>query len=156
MIIKEHKRIAVRARLLSITFYIISLFLVGFYDHQNGGNFGILIVAFGGLAMLSGGAALAWLANPVLWFSWFMVIRKPKLSFIGSLLSTIISLSFLLFDTIRDAGTTVGTDYQVGSFDVKVTGYGLGYWLWVLSSLILLMGNFYVVRKSSKRNREHK
>ncbi|MCX6258232.1 MAG: hypothetical protein NTW49_10115 [Bacteroidia bacterium] len=58
------------------------------------------------------------------------------------MISTAISLSFFfLFDMVKDGGTGWGTDWQAESIDVKITGYGPGYFYWVLSSVIILTGN---------------
>ena len=75
---------------------------------------------------------MTWIANPILLTSWMLFKRKPKLSLITSLLASAISLSFLFFDqVIAD---------EAGHYE-KITGYKQGYWLWVASSIVIVMGN---------------
>lgn len=96
-------------------------------------NFGFLSLIFGwmGVFMLHI-PAFPWLANPILFTSWGLYNKKPNISFILSILAFVLMLSFLLVDEIieNEGGTTS-----------KVVFYGLGYWLWVLSSFIMLVGN---------------
>ena len=79
--------------------YIASLFFVGYYEnHDTTGTPGFLLVLFGVFFLFShGGAALIWIANPILWYSW-APRRKPKYSFYSSLISMFIALSFMFFN----------------------------------------------------------
>ncbi len=98
----------------------------------------------GAIGFLYGGAAFSWLANPLLLVSWFSVKTKPKVSLICSLLAVLFSISFLFFKTIiADEG---------GNY-TAITGYGMGYGLWVFSSLVMLLANivlFFPARKIEK------
>lgn len=94
----------------------------------------IAVFIFGIFGIFFGGAALCWLANPLLILSWIL-IKNNKLSLILSLLSTLIAISFLLFDEIIDD--------EAGNYR-KIVGYELGYWLWVSSNCIMLLGNFLI------------
>ena len=76
--------------------------------------------------------AITWLANPILFISWMFFIRKPKLSLILSSLAVIISLGFLFFSKV--------VDNEAGHLNLIIS-HKLGYWLWVYSSLIMLIGN---------------
>ena len=104
---------------ISIIIYIISLTQEGFCTTAGQCAKGFLDVLIGwmGVLMLDP-AAMAWLANPLLFLSWTIVNRHKKASFIYSVVSLIIMLSFLLFDEIKVNG--VGTTS-------KITYYGLGY-----------------------------
>lgn len=86
-------------------------------------------------------AALCWLANPLLILSWIF-IKNNKLSLIMSVLSTLIAISFLLFDEIiaDEAG-----HYR------RIIGYEIGYWLWVSSNGIMLFGNYLIKKISTAR-----
>jgi hypothetical protein len=97
------------------------------------------IAAFiaGIIGIFFGGAALCWLANPLLILSWAL-IKNNEISLIMSLLSTLIALSFLLFDKIIDS--------EAGHYN-KIIGYEIGYWLWVCSNLVMLLGNI-LIRKN--------
>ncbi|MEO1051405.1 MAG: hypothetical protein AAFX87_12320 [Bacteroidota bacterium] len=60
------------------------------------------------------------------------------MSLILCLLSTLIALSFMLFDEIIDD--------EAGHYR-KITGYELGYWLWISSNAVMLLGNI-LIRKN--------
>lgn len=103
-------------------------------------NFGFLSLFFGwiGVFMLHI-PAFTWLANPLLLGSWIFFRKNPKTSFILSIIAFGLMLSFLLVDEIisNEAGTKS-----------KVVFYGLGYWLWIFSSFIMLIGNFINWKKN--------
>lgn len=82
--------------------------------------------------------AFPWLANPILLASWVLFKKKPKKSFILSIIAFVLMLSFLLVNEIivNDGSTTS-----------KVVFHGLGYWLWVLSSFIMLVGNLFFKKR---------
>jgi hypothetical protein len=119
---------------LSIGFYIFSLTQKSFCTPGSCGYFsGLLNLIFGwiGVLMLHG-PAMTWLANPILLMSWLLFNKKPKVSFILSSTAFVLMLSFLLFDEIIDnEGGTKG----------KIISYQFGYWLWILSSLIMILGS---------------
>lgn len=98
----------------------------------------IAVFIFGLFGIFFAGAALCWLANPLLILSWIL-IKNNKLSLILSLISTLIAISFLLFDEIIDD--------EAGHYR-KIVGYELGYWLWVSSNCVMLFGN-YLIRKNN-------
>jgi len=86
----------------------------------------------GGVGFLYGGAALTWLGNPILITSWILHKKRLLLSLIGSSLSVIISLSFLLFQNV--------VDNEAGHLNA-IVNYKMGFWLWVASSFSMLVGN---------------
>jgi len=92
-----------------------------------------MYVFFGGpIAVMGGGAALTWLANPFLLISWINFRRDNRLSLYTSLISTAICLTFLMFkNVIVD---------EAGHYEF-ITTYEAGYWLWVASSLSMLACN---------------
>jgi len=100
----------------------------------------IMAVLAGWLGIAFGGAALSWFANPVLWISWISINRNFKLSFICSILSPLICLSFLFFNKVIDD--------EAGHYN-EITGYKTGYWLWLTSSLVMIAGNliFYASKQ---------
>ncbi|MEI6757682.1 MAG: hypothetical protein FDX18_10545 [Chlorobium sp.] len=74
-----------------------------------------------------------WFANPLLFLSWIGFFRKNfQLSFLASLGAILVMLSFLLYDKIV---TSEAPNYSL------ITGYGLGYWLWVASAFFLFAAN---------------
>lgn len=76
-------------------------------------------------------STVTWLANPVLLLAWIFY-KKPKIVIWLSLLAFLISLSFLLFSSI--------VVNEAGQF-ANITGYKLGYWLWIASSCTMLAGS---------------
>ena len=119
---------------ISIGIYIVSLTQKSYCTPGSCEYFsGLLSLIFGwiGIFMLHI-PAFPWLANPILLASWVLFKKKPKTSLILNSIAFILMLSFLMVDKIADneAVTTA-----------KVVFYGLGYWLWVLSSFIMLIGN---------------
>jgi Flp pilus assembly protein TadB len=59
-------------------------------------------------------------------------IKNPGLSLKISIAAAIVSLSFLFFKQIMVN--------EAGNYS-KIISYNLGYWLWVLSAVIMLIGN---------------
>ncbi len=126
----------------SIVFYIVALTQKGFCTTAGQCAIGImdLLVGWMGVLMLHP-PAMVWLANPTLFAAWAFTKKNQRTSFILSVISLLIMLSFLLFDEIivNESGASS-----------KITAYGLGYWLWVLSAFIMVIGNgvlYYIKRK---------
>lgn len=80
---------------------------------------------------------IAWLANPLLFISWlFLLIKQPKISFPLSLITFILSLSYLSVSTIT---------VNEGGGKAAITSYGLGYYLWLASSISLFIGSLWTI-----------
>ncbi len=119
----------------SIIFFLISLPLDGFYSDsipaQNTAP-GYALLLSGWAGVLNG--MFTWLANPVLLITWFLiplnVTRRTKVGF--ALVGVLFSLSFLLHSEIWWwlAGS---------STHITITGYGKGYWFWVISTVNALL-----------------
>ncbi len=138
------RKLKIASLSLSIGLYIISLTQIGYIDspgNDGGDNVGVYLVIFGTTGFLAGGAALSWLANPILWVSW-MTINKPKRCFWLSLISTFFSFSFLLFNKVY-VGDCGGNDgYGTYTCYREIISRELGYYLWLTSCAILLGANF--------------
>ena len=111
---------------LTLILFISSLFFTVHYIDDCDDSIGGL----GLMALLLGvfGMNISWLANPCLLLSLIHLKRDNiKKALIFSLLSVAFGFSFLFYDEIiaNEGGTKK-----------EITGYGLGYWLW-LSSLII-------------------
>ena len=86
--------------------------------------------AVGWMGLFTG--TIAWLGNPLLIAGWITFFRKrAKASAYLSALALLVMLSFLHDKTIiiNETGSSA-----------KITGYGLGYVLWVASSVAALIG----------------
>jgi hypothetical protein len=128
--------------ILSIGLYLISLTQKS-YCTVVGGTCeyftGLLNLIFGWFGIFKlHFPAFPWLANPILFISWIFFKKNPKISLILSCIVFPLMLSFLLVDEIivNDGSTTSIINF-----------YGLGYWFWVLSSFIMLIGNLISNRR---------
>ncbi|UZO79615.1 hypothetical protein NBT05_11690 [Aquimarina sp. ERC-38] len=99
----------------------------------------IVVFIFGAIGIFFGGATLCWLANPLLILSW-LLINQNKVSLLLSLASFLIASSFLLFDEIIDD--------EAGHYR-KIIGYELGFWLWLSSNGVTLLGNMLIKKKGN-------
>lgn len=129
-------------KIISIGLFLVSLSQKTYCVDFECGDYGagLHCLFMGALGVFFGGAFLSWLANPLLFISWLSFKNKIKTSMISSLLALSIGLYFLSFDEImvNEAG-----QYKT------ITDYKLGYWLWILSMVILLIGNIFRIMKTN-------
>jgi hypothetical protein len=119
---------------ISLGLFAISLLCDGFYVDGPSPRawslgFGELIV--GWYAALEG--VYAWLANPLLLVAWITFRSKsPAVSSICTVAALWAMGSFLSVHRIEvsEAGNSA-----------RITGYGVGYWIWILCGFVLLAGN---------------
>ena len=91
-------------------------------------SWGVLLVGWMGIFY----GVFAWLANPLLLLSWILCLRgELRAALIISAAAVLFALSFLLHSTIV---ASEAPTYRA------VTGYGVGYWLWLASMLIMAAG----------------
>jgi hypothetical protein len=118
---------------LSIVSFVTCLTQDGYYiDDSNpkawSPAWGLLV--FGWMGLLSG--TFAWLANPLLFGSWVLLaMSKYRVAFYLSLGALLFAVSFLLHSEVI---SSTKPSYS------KIVGYGIGYWLWIASALILAVG----------------
>lgn len=124
--------------LLSITLYVSSLTQKCYCTTSTCGD-SIAVVIVGIFGLFAGGAALSWLANPLLYGAWISLRKNEKLSLALSVLALLFAMSFLFFDTVLDD--------EAGNYK-EIVSYQAGYWLWASSALIMAVGNLTL-----KRNR---
>ena len=125
----------------SISLFIISLTQKCYCTTSECGD-SIMAFLLGWAALLSGGAGISWLANPLLFASWIMLRKNLKLSMFLSVAAALLSLSFLLFDTV--IANEAGQKHQI-------IAYKLGYWLWMGSNLVMLLGTFVLMLRHNTR-----
>jgi hypothetical protein len=86
--------------------------------------------------------SLAWLANVFIPMAWIgTLISSRPLAFVPSILGVIFAVEPLVFTKViveASAGASPG-----------ITSYHLGYWLWLLSSFLVLIAALSVPRKFS-------
>lgn len=138
------KWIRVIVFLISFLLLASSLTQSAYYVEGSGesvGSFSLVAFLLGWVVML--GAGISWLANPILFFSWItMLRRKRKAAIILSILAVAFALSFLLFDEV------VANE---GGGKRDIVGYGAGYWLWLSSCGVNLIGNLALNALNNKK-----
>jgi hypothetical protein len=102
----------------------------------------IMVLILGWAALSSSAAGMAWFANPLLFASWFFLKRNLKTAMFLSVFSFLLSLSFLMFDSILD---------NEGGIPHEIISYRLGYWLWLGSHLVMLLGTFVLMLRYNTR-----
>jgi hypothetical protein len=126
----------------SAILFAASLPLDGYYTgNSDKGSPCYLLLLLGWLGVFDG--IVAWFASPFLVFSWmFIWFRSLRFVSLGCILLAIcLSLSFLLQpDVLKDEGGN----------RIDITGYGLGYWLWVASISVVVLGNLILIWIGSK------
>lgn len=122
------------ARYLSIALFICSLTQAAFCVEGDCQSYwsGLCIVITGPLGFWLSPAGFSWLANPALLIAWLSVNKDSKRSLIASIVATLFALCFLVFKTIIS---------DEGGLPHQITGYQIGYWLWLMSSIVMLGGN---------------
>ncbi len=108
-------------------------------------SWGLLLIGWMGVFF----GVFAWLANPLLVLSWLLCLRgKQGAALIVSIAAVLFALSFLLHSTII---ASEAPTYRA------VTGYGVGYWLWLASMLIMAAGTLHLylaARSGPERSQE--
>lgn len=83
------------------------------------------ILAFGGMLLASADSNIVWLANPILFLAWIMVLLNRRLvAVLLSLGALVIGLAFLSFKSVVT---------NEGGIQMPITGYKAGYWVWLAS-----------------------
>jgi hypothetical protein len=89
----------------------------------------------GWLGLLSG--TIAWFANPLLIAAWILFARRRYwIALALGVAALFCALSFLNVDTVAVS--------EAPTF-AKVTGYRLGYWLWVASMIVITLGSGFAL-----------
>ena len=121
---------------ISVALFIISLTQISFYtgvesnQHSYARGFELLLIGWMGLLAY----IFNWLANPALLLAYIFTLKKKyEYATISSLVSVYFAASFLTRETISASG-----DAEI------ITGYGFGYWLWLLSAIIMTISSFFL------------
>lgn len=87
-----------------------------------------------GYALMAGWLAgiLAWWANPLLFLSWFLLLRNKGAAWFFALAALLLMLSFLNVRT-----TVTGEDGRASA----ITALAWGYWAWVASAVTTFAGS---------------
>ena len=115
--------------LLSVGLFVACLFTHAYYAPSHSEHpLGLELLVTGWSGLIFFGIS-AWLANPLLLFGWFAChLGRYDVSAVLSLVALGFMLSFLRIETIP-------LDEAINY--AKITSYGLGYWLWLASAVVL-------------------
>jgi hypothetical protein len=99
------------------------------------------LLFFGWMGLFTG--TVAWLANPVMFFAWFIFhLRHYRTAALFAAMAAVLILSFLLTKTVVSGESPTYS---------KVIGYGLGYWFWLASAAALLVGSLLESVRSKRK-----
>ena len=116
---------------LSMALFVVCLTQEGYRTAGvTNGALGIKLFGLGWLALLAG--KLAWIGNPLLFQGWVLVIRGRPL---WGLSAGVAALAFILTFL---SSTTMPID-ESGNIE-QIVGYGLAYWVWLLSAVVFVVG----------------
>lgn len=124
--------------LISIAFFLTALALPAVYRQKGSEINGFSCFLLGWLDLYGNG--ISWLANPPLLFSWiFLLFRKPKIAAVSGLISVGFALYYLTEKEI--------TVYEMGSsYKYLIISYGPGYYLWLVSCVIMFIGSLMLLK----------
>jgi hypothetical protein len=139
----EDEKISKKVIIVSILLFVLSLTQKCYCTTSNCSD-SIMVFLLGWAAIFSTGAGLCWFANPLLLMSWIFLKKNLKLAMFLSVASFLLALFFLVFDSIVDNEN--GGSHQI-------VAYKAGYWLWVASHAVMLIGTFVLMYRSNVRNK---
>lgn len=120
---------------ICLTSFIISLtqntYFVGDEKTNSVGSNGLIALLFGWMFMFNL-KVIPWLANPLMVLSLISILKNKirRAKFLG-LIALLCGLSFLLFDNII---------VNEGGTEKPITGYDIGYFLWIISLATNFLG----------------
>jgi hypothetical protein len=133
---------------ISIGFFVLAMTQTAYYEATADparNSAGLLLVGWMGVL----GGYIEWIANPLLFFSWFSALHRRYWQAVSSAaLALTLILSFL-------RRSEVVWTFDNGSRAAAIKGYGFGYWLWLASSAVMVIaGVALLVRQSGRSSRE--
>lgn len=141
---KKSNKIRTGIVIISIAVFITSLTqtAITYYDFEaQKTHSSISLFLMGGLSILGGGLWewLIWLANPIYFLAVIFFLKSNKTSRIASISATILALSFTTWNEILVAenGRTA-----------TIKSLNSGYWLWLLSFILLSIGTMYYFKRT--------
>lgn len=133
---------------LSIILLLISFSQKAYCVDGNCGENGSGLICFilGIFSLIVSLSGISWLMNPLMIISYAIPLNKIKIKVAFSIAALIFGLSFLLFDEM--------IKNEAGHYG-QITGYAMGYWIWILSATVNLMGVLivnYINKNTSTQN----
>jgi putative flippase GtrA len=127
---------------LSVGLFLLSLLNDGYYAEGQSSPAWLLLL-IGWIGVFSG--TLAWLANPLLIGAWILLLcKRTSLSLIAALVAMAFMLTFLFQKTV------ISSEAPTYS---RISGYGLGYGLWIASTLAQIIGTAIATSRTFVANR---
>ena len=132
---KEIKSPQVWLTVLSIAFYILSMFFTPFYVANPKADIysnSFFMLLSGWMAVLGGGLFLTviWLANPLYFFGGFLVLNKEKFAVVPVTLSLLLAIYFTTLDSVIDGESGATT---------AITKLGAGFYFWISSFITMVV-----------------
>jgi hypothetical protein len=129
------------ALVASFFLFVVCLFNNGYHiegPHSGSGLPGWSLLLIGWVGVFS--QSPAWLANPALLVAWILLLkRQPAISLIAALMAIALAMTFLFQKTVVSS--------EAPTFS-RITGYGVGYWLWLSSAAVQMLGSAVAVLSS--------
>jgi len=134
---------------LSLILFLISLTQPAFFidrkEDPNAYSNGFVLFLLGWMSFLGGAFIpfVIWLANPFFFLSIYFTIRKKSVGCITALSSTCLAIVFSQLTTVMTS--------ESGSSSM-ITGFGLGFKLWLSSFVVLTIGlltHFFLFKKNN-------
>ena len=138
MVTKFREGLRYLAGIIAGAVFLVSLGFEAFCT-TNGCRSSVDVLLVGWFGLLSGGAGICWLANPMIIIGLILTFKGSKYSVIFSALATALCFSFLLFDQVIED--------EAGHYR-EIISYQAGYWLWCSSAVLLFINNI-VFRKAA-------
>lgn len=117
-------------RLLSIALYVPCLALGGI-ESNGQSDVGFFYLGFGMFGIFASVTNLSWLANPALFVAWIFLFREErKLGLAGASIAPIFAaLPLFMTEIVTNEGGVA----------TAIDGYDAGYWLWLASTMMMLI-----------------
>jgi hypothetical protein len=138
---KYRRGVFIGMHLLSLMIFVANFYFPA-YSTTTGYSDGLALLLTGWMGLfIDPAASLSWLANPLYFMSLYGMIKKRDINllFLYSLLSVVFSLLFLCVKSVIS---------DEGGNERLVISYHLGYWLWVLAPLILMISQYIEIKTS--------
>lgn len=124
-----------RSTIVSVVIYCVAMTQAAFYQNRAAEpvTHAIWLLLSGFMGVLIG--YFEWIANPLILYSWISARKKRVVpALMAALLATAFILSFLSVKKMDWPGMATDTHPEV-------QGYAAGYWLWLASAVVMVVGS---------------
>jgi hypothetical protein len=133
-----------RLTYVSIGIFVLAMTQTAYYEAASDpARNSAMLLLIGWMGVLVG--YIEWIANPLLFYSWFSALHRRYWEAVGSAtLALVLILSFLR----RSEVVWIGDN---GSKAAAIRGYALGYWLWLASSAVMIIAGLAHLARPRRR-----